>query len=192
MKKHCAVLLLSALAACDTPKEDAAPSLAPEASASAQNIERGLIVEGEGVAGVHLGMTADEVRDRLGPPEHMNAFENGQPVFMSFHDEEIFGVYFDHQTARVDQIIVSVESGGICTDYGVCLYREGDLSTLKARHGSKLLRFLDRDGSVTYRLLAVDGAASVLTEWTPVEARDGLVQVAIMNWTGPIDRSSFD
>ncbi|NWG70076.1 MAG: hypothetical protein HXY23_00485 [Parvularculaceae bacterium] len=154
---------------------------------SAGTVARGLIVEGEGVAGVRLGMTADEVEATLGPPERANRDDDGRPLYMSYHATENFGVYFNERE-RVRLLIVSVDGGGFCTSYGACLYREGDLQKIKSRHGANLLRFVDRDGSLTYRLLS-DG---VLTEWTPVEARNGVVQVAISYWDGPIDRSSLD
>jgi hypothetical protein len=89
-------------------------------------------------------------------------------------------------------LIVSIKDGTWCTAYDVCLYREGDLAKLKAKHGDALLRFVDRDGSVTYRLLETKGSAQVMTEYTPAEERNGVVQVAILYWSGPIDRSSFD
>ena len=85
-------------------------------------------------------------------------------------------------------IIAAKKDKTWCTDFDVCLYREGDLAKLKSHHGAKLLRFVDRDGSVTYRLLA----GGVMTEYTPVEARNGVVQVTVMNWDGPVDRSGFD
>jgi hypothetical protein len=44
------------------------------------------------------------------------------------------------------------------------------------------------DGSVTYRLLS----GGVMTEYVPSEERNGVVQVSVLKWDGPIDRSGFD
>lgn len=161
------------------------------AAARAADIDRGRILEGKGVAGVRLGMTAAEVKRKLGAPESANHDGAGNLLFMSYHASQNFGVYIGDEN-RVRMIIVSVEGGGFCTSYKACLYREGGLSKIKARHGSKLLRFADVDGSITYRLLTKLKGRPVLTEWTPVKDRDGVVQVAMLYWEGPIDRSSFD
>lgn len=149
-----------------------------------------VIRDGVGVGGVEIGQTVAEVEARLGTPERVNK-AGDQVVYMSFHAEQIFGVYFD-DVARVRMIILAVKDGGWCTGYDVCLYREGDLAKLKAHHGEALKRFVDRDGTVTYRLLTGAGDQQVLTEYMPVEDRNGVVQVTIMRWTGPIDKSSFD
>ncbi|NOT39827.1 MAG: hypothetical protein HOP13_04975 [Alphaproteobacteria bacterium] len=184
-----AALLL--VAACDQkPKQETkapvsppavtAPVPSPVAAAPAH-----LIREGVGVAGVALGMSPADVERVLGKPEHTN--KAGQEVvFMGYDADGIFGIYFGEN--RVRMIIAARKDKTWCTDFDVCLYREGDLKKLKAHHGAKLLRFVDRDGSVTYRLLA----GSVMTEYTPVEDRDGVVQVTVMNWDGPVDRSGFD
>lgn len=148
---------------------------------------KNLIRDGIGVAGVELGMTPAQVATLLGKPVSQNAAD-GHVVFMSFHQTDIFGVYFDPSTDRVRMIIVAVKDKTWCTAYDVCLYREGDLAKLKAHHGADLLRFTDRDGSITYRLLK----NNIMTEFTPVEARNGIVQAAILNWDGAIDQSSFD
>lgn len=148
---------------------------------------RNLIRDGVGVAGVELGMTAAQVETLLGKPVSQNAADD-HVVYMSFHKTDIFGVYFDQATGRVRMIIVAIKDKTWCTAYDVCLYREGDLAKLKAHYGAKLLRFTDRDGSITYRLLD----NHVMTEFTPVEARNGIVQAAILNWNGLVDQSSFD
>ena len=179
MKKLLLMTIALAVTSCAKPT--------PKASEAPAN----LIREAIGVAGVELGMTPTEVEAKRGKPVRQNA-QDGHVVFMSFHKEENFGVYFDPVTSRVRMIIASVKDKTWCTDFDVCLYREGDLAKLKAHHGDKLLRFVDRDGSVTYRLLGNKGANTVMTEYTPSEAHNGVVQVTIMDWTGPITQSSFD
>jgi hypothetical protein len=162
------------------------------ASARAANVESGVIRDGVGVAGVRLGMTPADVRRKLGPPASQNATPDGRVVYMSYHESEIFGVYFDEAAGRVRMLIVAVQSGRLCTGYGACLYREGDLDKIKRHYGSKLFRFTDRDGSTTYRRLRRVGGRQVMTEWTPVEERNGVAQVAILYWPGRIDDSSLD
>ncbi|MFM9863008.1 MAG: hypothetical protein ACKVRO_05325 [Micropepsaceae bacterium] len=178
-----------ALAACDQkPKQPAGeppPAVTAPVPAPAPALPKHLIREGVGVAGVALGMSPADVERVLGRPERTNK-SGGEVVFMGYDSDAIFGVYFGEN--RVRMIIVAQKDMTWCTDFGVCLYREGDLAKLKAHHGAKLLRFVDRDGSVTYRLLS----GGVMTEYTPVEERNGVVQVSVMTWDGPVDRSSFD
>ncbi len=161
-------------------------------AAPAGDINAGLVRAGVGVAGVELGMTSEQVEKTLGLAISRNATPDGRVVFMSFHASENFGVYFDEESGRVRMIIVAVRSGLICTEYDACLYREGDLAKVKAHYGSKLVRFVDRDGSVVYRVLTSSSPRKALTEFTPNEERDGIVQVAILYWDRPIDASSFD
>lgn len=184
----CATVLLFACSEQKPPakvetKADEEPAVAPAASAAT-------IHDGIGVGRIELGMTLAEVEARHGAPIDTNK-AGDRVVYMSYHASEIFGVYFNDD-GRVRMIIAAMKDGTWCTAYDVCLYREGDLAKLKAHHGDKLLRFVDRDGSVTYRLLEAKGVTQVMTEYTPVEEKNGVVQVAILFWTGPIDRSSFD
>lgn len=160
----------------------------PPASIPATASKITLIREGIGVGGVELGMTPADVERILGKPNQTNK-AGDTVVFMGFREPENFGVYFDEN--RVRMLIVSLKKDA-CTDFDVCLYREGDLAKLKARHGKNLFRFVDRDGSITYRLLETKNGKQILTEYTPVEEKDGIVQVTIMTWTGKIDTSSFD
>lgn len=169
------------------PKSEAAPA-APAPEPAKPNVT--LIREGVGVGGVELGMTAADVEARIGKPDRVNKAGN-EIMFMAYREPDNFGVYFG-DGARVRMLIVSVKDGSVCTEYDACLYREGDLAKLKARHGAKLLRYVDRDGSVTYRLLEAKGDRQVMTEYTPAEDRNGIVQVAMLYWTGAIDTSSFD
>lgn len=190
-----AVAASLSLAACSEPTPPARQAPASEVAPASPSPEPAksnatLIREGVGVGGVELGMTAAEVEARLGKPDHVNK-AGSETVFMAFREPDNFGVYFG-DADRVRMLIVSIKDGSACTDYGACLYREGDLAKLKARHGDKLLRYVDRDGSVTYRLLEAKGDRHVMTEYTPAEDRNGVVQVAILYWTGPIDKSSFD
>lgn len=190
-----AVAVGLALGACSEPKPQAQQAsrsepAAPVATAPAPKADIKLIREGIGVGGVELGMTAADVEARLGKPDHVNK-AGDEPVFMAFFEPNNFGVYFG-DGGRVRMLIVSMKDGSACTDYDVCLYREGDLAKLKARHGDKLLRYVDRDGSVTYRMLEPKGDRKVMTEYTPAEDRNGIVQVAILYWNGPVDQSSFD
>lgn len=172
------------------PKPEEPPAAAPSVPTTPVVPQTKLIRDGIGVGGVEIGMTAETVKAKLGEPADTN--KAGELiVYMSFHASEIFGVYFNDQ-GRVRMIIASLRDGTWCTAYDVCLYREGDLAKLKAQHGDKLLRFVDRDGSVTYRLLDISGVQPVMTEYTPVEEKNGVVQVAILYWSGPIDRSGFD
>lgn len=185
---------LIAVAACDQkPKQETTtpavppPPTIPVTAPAPAPAPAHLIREGVGVAGVALGMTAAEVERVLGKAEQTN--KAGEAVvFMGYDAGEIFGVYFDEGTGRVRMIIAAKKDKTWCTDFDVCLYREGDLAKLKTHHGAKLLRFVDRDGSVTYRLLA----NGVMTEYVPVEERNGVVQVSVLKWDGPIDRSGFD
>jgi hypothetical protein len=184
---------LLAVAACDQkPKQETkAPAVPPAVTipvpapvpAPAQPAH--LIREGVGVAGVELNMTPADVERVLGKAEQTNK-AGEEIVFMGYDAGEIFGVYFGEGHVRM--IIAAKKDKTWCTDFDVCLYREGDLSKLKAHHGAKLLRFVDRDGSVTYRLLA----GGIMTEYVPSEERNGVVQVTVTTWDGPIDRSGFD
>ena len=135
-------------------------------------------------------MTEAEIKTKLGQPERTNK-AGEQVVFMSYHATQNFGVYFGDD-GRVRMIIAALQGKEWCTDFDVCLYREGDLPKLIAKHGTQLLRFVDRDGSVTFRLLTVKGGRQIMTEYTPNEERKGVVQVAILYWNGKIDTSSFD
>ncbi len=160
--------------------------------AHAADVTQGLIRGGIGVAGIELGMTEAQVEAQLGKPDRVNREANGNAVYMSFHSQEIFGVYFNAATGRVRQLIVAVKGGKICTAYDACLYREGDLAKIKKHYGKRLLRFVDRDGSVTYRRLVPMKPRNVLLEFTPVEDKNAVVQVMMMYWDGKITDSSFD
>jgi hypothetical protein len=149
-----------------------------------------LIRDGIGVGGAELGLTIAEVEARLGPPVRVNK-TGEQIVFMTYAKIGLFDLYIG-EGGRVRMIIATNQDRSFCTAYDVCLYREGDLKKLKAHQGAALHRFVDRDGSVTYRLLEKKGGKQVMTEYTPVEERDGLVQVALLYWTGTIDTSGFD
>lgn len=189
-----AAAALLTVAACDQkPKQAEAPA-APAAPASpapvAAPVRPHLIREGVGVDGVELGMTVADVLRVKGKPDHQNK-AGESVVFIAYHEPQIFGVYFD-DAGRVRLLIVAQQDKTWCTAFDVCLYREGDLAKLKAHHGAKLFRFVDRDGSITYRLLEQRDGQQIMTEFTPVEERNGVVQVAISTWTGPIDKSSFD
>ncbi len=189
-----AAAALLTVAACDQkPKQAEAPAapVAPAApSPAAAPVRPHLIREGLGVDGVELGMSVADVLRVKGKPDHQNK-AGESVVFMAYHEPQNFGVYFD-DAGRVRMLIVAQQDKTWCTAFDVCLYREGDLAKLKAHHGAKLLRFVDRDGSITYRLLEQRDAQQIMTEYTPVEERNGVVQVAITFWTGPIDKSSFD
>ena len=91
-------------------------------------------------------------------------------------------------------IIAAVKDGSICTDFDVCIHCAKAISrNSKPVHGKNLFRFVDRDGSVTYRLLETKGGKFRSSPNTiPVEEKNGVVQVTIMYWTGKIDTSSFD
>lgn len=185
-----------ALAACDQkPKQAAQPEApvvvpVPPAGSPAPAANPHLIREGFGAGGVELGMTVADVLRVKGKPETQN--KAGETVvFMGYHEPQIFGVYFD-DTGRVRLIIVAQQDKTWCTSFDVCLYREGDLAKLKAQHGTKLFRFVDRDSSIFYRLLEQRDGKQIMTEYTPVEERNGVVQVAISYWSGKIDTSSFD
>ncbi len=182
---------LLAVAACDQKPKQETPAVPPAVTipvptpAPAPAAAAHLIREGVGVAGVELGMTPADVERVLGKAEQTNKADE-EIVFMGYDAGEIFGVYFGGGHVRM--IIAARKDKTWCTDFDVCLYREGDLTKLKAHHGAKLLRFVDRDESVTYRLLA----GGVMTEYVPSEERNGVVQVTVTNWDGPIDRSGFD
>lgn len=188
-------LLLTLLVACSDQKPakappPASPAQTPTPSAPAAAPAH-LIIEGTGVGGISLGMSEAEVRAKLGKPASENK-DGEKVVFMSYHQTDIFGVYFDPATAKVRMIILAMKDKSWCTAFDVCLYRDGDLSKLLAHHGPKLFRFTDRDGSVTLRLLSGQGDQQVMTEYTPNEEHKGVAQVAILYWTGKIDTSSFD
>lgn len=195
-----ALAAMGVLAACSDPKsQPGAPAKVPPAQGepapaipppAAPERKINLIRDGIGVAGVELGMTPAEVEAKLGPPSRTNK-AGDRVVFMAYGAGERFGIYFD-DGPRVRMLIASIEDGTWCTDYDVCLYREGDLAKLTAHHGAKMLRFVDRDGAITYRLLETKSARKVLTEYTPAEERNGVVQVAILYWSGNIDTSGFE
>jgi hypothetical protein len=192
-----AAAALLTVAACDqkpkqaeAPAAPAAPAVPVSTAPAAAPVRPHLIREGFGVDGVELGMSVADVLRVKGKPDHQNK-AGESVVFMAYHEPQNFGVYFD-DAGRVRMLIVALQDKTWCTAFDVCLYREGDLAKLKTHHGAKLLRFVDRDGSITYRLLEQRGAQQIMTEYTPVEERNGVVQVAITFWTGPIDKSSFD
>ena len=160
--------------------------------AHAADVTKGLIRSGIGVAGIELGMSEAQVKATLGEPAHVNRESNGNAVYMSFHSEQNFGVHFNATTGRVSQLIVAVKTKQICTAFDVCLYREGDLKKLKKHYGKKIIRFVDRDGSVTYRRLIPMKPRNVMLEYTPVEDKNGVVQVAMLYWDGKITDSPFD
>jgi hypothetical protein len=182
------VLLLTATSACSDQKPAKAPITAPAAAAAAQPH---LITEGDGVAGIRLGMTAGEVRAKLGEPVSENR-DGDKVVFMSFHKTDIFGVYFDPDSSKVRMIILAVKDKTWCTGFDVCLYRDGDLPKLVAHHGQNLYRFTDRDGSVTLRLLSRQGDRQVLTEYLPNDEHQGVAQVTLLYWNGTITTSNLD
>ena len=185
-------LLLTLLAACSDQKSAKEPPPAPPpAQSPVVSAPAHLILEGIGVGGISLGMPEAEVRARLGTPASENR-DGENVVYMSYHQTDIFGVYFDPATAKVRMIILAVKDKSWCTGFDVCLYRDGDLPKLVAHHGPKLFRFTDSDGSVTLRLLSGQGDQQVMTEYTPNEEHKGVAQVAILYWTGKIDTSSFD
>jgi hypothetical protein len=186
------VLLSVGLSACSEQKQALPPTPQQPAppSAPANPTPAHLIREGFGAGGAELGMTEAQIRARLGEPHQVN--KAGEAVvFMSYHPTDIVGVYFGDDN-RVRMVIAAVKDKTWCTDFDVCLYREGDLAKLKARHGNALHRFVDRDGSVTYRLLVERDGRKIMTEYTPVEEKQGVVQVAVLYWTGTIDTSGFD
>ena len=196
--RHVALLTTALLvAACSPEAEKKAPQKnepaagAPSTSAPPKpTTATTLIQDGIGVGGAELGLTTAEVEARLGPPVRVNK-AGEQIVFMTYAKTGMLDLYIG-DGGRVRMIIASNQDRTFCTAYDVCLYREGDLKKLKAHHGAALHRFVDRDGSITYRLLEKRGDKQVMTEYTPVEDRDGLVQVAILYWTGTIDTSGFD
>jgi hypothetical protein len=183
------VLLSVGLSACSEQKPAPPPPPVPPA-VPASPAPAHLIREGFGAGGAELGMTEAQIRARLGEPHEANK-AGETTVFMSYHPTDIVGVYFGDDN-RVRMVIAAVKDKTWCTDFDVCLYREGDLAKLKARHGNTLHRFVDRDGSVTYRLLTERDGRKIMTEYTPVEEKDGVVQVAVLYWSGTIDTSSFD
>jgi len=186
------VLLSVGLSACSEQKQAPPPPPQPSAppAAPASPAPAHLIREGFGAGGAELGMTEAQIRARLGEPVEVN--KAGETViYMSYHPTDNVGVYFGDD-GRVRMVIAAVKDRTWCTDFDVCLYREGDLAKLKARHGNALLRFVDRDGSVTYRLLTERDGKKIMTEYTPVEEKQGVVQVAVLYWSGTIDTSSFD
>lgn len=186
------VLLSVGLSACSEQKQAPPPPPQPPAppAAPASPAPAHLIREGFGAGGAELGMTEAQIRARLGEPVEVN--KAGETVvYMSYHPTDIVGVYFG-DVGRVRMVIAAVKDRTWCTEFDVCLYREGDLAKLKARHGNALHRFVDRDGSVTYRLLTERDGRKIMTEYTPVEEKQGVVQVAVLYWSGTIDTSSFD
>jgi hypothetical protein len=196
--RHVALFAAAALLAACSPEADKKEPQKNEPAASAPSKPEPpkpgtgttLIKDGIGVGGAELGMTTAEVEARLGPPLRVNK-AGEQIVFMTYAKTGMLDLYIG-DGGRVRMIIASNQDRTFCTAYDVCLYREGDLKKLKAHHGAALHRFVDRDGSITYRLLEKKGDKQVMTEYTPVEDRDGLVQVAILYWTGTIDTSGFD
>jgi hypothetical protein len=196
--RHVALLAAAALATACSPEADKKGPQKNQPAASAPSKPEPpkpatgttLIKDAIGVGGAELGLTTAEVEARLGPPVRVNK-AGEQVVFMTYAKTGMLDLYID-DAGRVRMIIASNQDRTFCTAYDVCLYREGDLKKLKAHHGAALHRFVDRDGSITYRLLEKKGDKQVMTEYTPVEDRDGLVQVAILYWTGTIDTSGFD
>lgn len=163
--------------------------LAAPIKAQSQPIGARPIVVGEGVAGVKLGMTAEQVTAVMGTPLQTNK-AGDRVVYMSFADKHIFGVYFDGSPAKVSMLIVA--GPGYCTRRQVCLAHAGEIARLKSAYGSRAVRFKERDGEVFHRILnRYTGKRSVLTAFS--EGSDNsLAQVTIMYWDGRITDPALD
>ena len=147
------------------------------------------IVVGEGIAGINIGMTADEVIAVAGEPVSANRQPNGALIFLAYDPPGIFGVYFNAATGRVRLIVLA--RTGYCTRHKVCLGAPGQVEALRQAYGDRLLRFNDQDGSLTYRLLNDYGDHKILSEFTPSKDEDTLEQVIMLDWDGDIDTSSM-
>ena len=157
----------------------------------AQTPGDGKIYPGFGVSGAELGMSSKEVRAKLGKSVSENRDAQGRLLFAEYEAGRTgrLDIYFDSASGRVRMIVASART--FCTRGGICLYRAGDLAKLKDQYGPGLLRFTDWDGSVTYRRLRTVKGRQVMTEFTPSEERNGVVQVTILYWSGAIDDSSL-
>ena len=146
------------------------------------------IVVGEGIAGINIGMTEDEVIAIAGSPVSENRQPDSRPIFLSYDPPGLFGVYFNG-AGRVRLIVLARD--GYCTRRKVCLGAAGQIKALTKVYGDRVLRFRDSDGTVTYRLLNDYGDRKVLTEFTPAPDDSSLVQVMMLNWTGGIADSAL-
>ena len=148
------------------------------------------IVIGEGIAGINIGMTADDVVALAGRPLSENRSPDGNLLFLGYDPPGIFGVYINAVTGRVRAIVLARD--GYCTRRKVCLGADGQVGALRQAYGDRVLRFEDKDGAVSYRLLNDYGDRKILTEFTPSVDETSLVQVMLLEWTGDIDTSGLD
>ena len=148
------------------------------------------IVVGEGIAGINIGMMADEVVAIAGPPVSETRLPDGKLIFLGYDPPGIFGVYINAATGRVRTIVLARD--GYCTRRKVCLGAAGQVEALKTTYGDRVLRFKDKDGTVTYRMLTDYGDRKVLTEFTPAVDENSIVQVMMLNWNGDITTSGLD
>jgi hypothetical protein len=120
----------------------------------------------------------------MGTPVSQNTTPDGRVAVRSYSVDDIVDVYFDLDTQRLRQVIVAAP--GFCTKAGECLRHGGDLDRLIARYGAGMIRFVDVDGSVTYRRLITNNGRQVMTEWVPSEAHRAVVQVSTLYWSGSL------
>lgn len=127
----------------------AAASLATAAEAGADTVESGRIEVGRGAGGIHLGMTRDQVVDRIGSPEDEN--ENGWMTWSG--SENIFDAYLTHfgDPLFVRQIVVA--GGRFRIGSRLYVFRRGAVRKLLRRYEGRLRRTrTDISGDPIYRL----------------------------------------
>lgn len=99
------------------------------------SIEHGVVVPGQGAAGVTLGMTRAQVVRRLGTPLSQN--RNG---YLEYGKENLFDVYLD-RAGRVD--LIGVIGERFCTKERICV---GDrMREVLARYGGRVRRHVAPD-----------------------------------------------
>ena len=110
--------------------------LAAAADAGAATVESGQIEVGRGAGGVRLGMTRDQVIDRIGSPEDEN--EHGWMSYSSGFD--IFDVYLsDTDEPRfVRQIVVA--GGRFRIGSRLYVFRRGAVRKLLRRYAGRIRR----------------------------------------------------
>jgi hypothetical protein len=133
-------------------------AVALASGAQARGITSGTITVGRGANGVTLGMTRQQVIDKLGRP----LMENANGVMSYGSGKTIFDIYrkFTH---RVKQFVIA--GGNFKLSDGNRIFARGGLRRLKARYGKRLRFHRFEDGSPYYEIVTHLNGHKVLTDF---------------------------
>lgn len=124
-------------------------ALVAASPALATSYDEGTILPGRGATvgpdaiPVLLGTTKTEIVASLGPPVEQNA--NG---YLAYSKQNLFDIYLDTRTNRVD--VISVSGPRFCLPFGICMLQRGGLKALRQKYGSALKRERAEDGEIFY------------------------------------------